>query len=210
MKLAADKHRRDVQFMVNDWVFVKLQPYRQGSVRLQRHHKLGHRYFYPYRVVTKIGAVAYKLDLPANAKIHPVFHVSLLRKCIGKPVQQITPLHLVDSTSTLLFQPHKVLQTRTISKGSQLVSQSVIHWDNLTEAEATWKDNAQLQVQFPNFPLEDKVGFNGGGTVMSPMSQSPNNDTTKLDPGERKKSERVKAQPKKFQDYILDAMSSMV
>ncbi|KAI3686136.1 hypothetical protein L1987_79809 [Smallanthus sonchifolius] len=137
MKLAADKHRKDVHFLIDDWVYVKLQPYRQGSVRLRRHHKLGRRYFGPYRIIAKIGEVAYKLDLPATTKIHPVFHVSLLRKCIGKPVTQITPLHLVDSTSSLILQPQKVLQTRTVYKGTHLVPQSLIQWEGLHVEDAT-------------------------------------------------------------------------
>lgn len=59
--------------------------------------------------------MAYKLDLPATAKVHPVFHVSLLHKCIGTPEQQITPLHLVDSTTTLILQPAATLATRTVN-----------------------------------------------------------------------------------------------
>ncbi|KAF5763515.1 putative nucleotidyltransferase, Ribonuclease H [Helianthus annuus] len=52
--LAANKHRRDVQFQVGDWVYVKLQPFRQNSVRLQRHYKLGRRYFGPYQAVAEL------------------------------------------------------------------------------------------------------------------------------------------------------------
>ncbi|KAJ0441334.1 putative nucleotidyltransferase, Ribonuclease H [Helianthus annuus] len=172
MKLTADRHRRDVHFEVDDWVFVKLQPYRQGSVRLQRHHKLGHRYFGPYRVLSKVGSVAYRLDIPVTAKIHPVFHVSLLRKCLGKPSQQITPLHLVDSTSTLILTPQAVLQRRKVLRGTQTVQQSLIQWDGLTTAEATWEDDVQLAQQFPDFSLEDKVGFKGA-VVLWAQQTSP-------------------------------------
>ncbi|KAF5767039.1 putative nucleotidyltransferase, Ribonuclease H [Helianthus annuus] len=210
MKLAADKHRRDLHFMIDDWVYVKLQPYRQGSVRLQRHHKLGHRYFGPYRVVARIGSVSYKLDLPEAAKIHPVFHVSLLRKCIGKPAQQITPLHLVDSTSTLILQPQHVLQTRTIHKGNQLVPQYLIQWEGLPVTTATWEDSAQIQQQFPNFPLADKVDFNGGGIVMSPTGPPKNGSPINGDPAQPRRSNREHVQPKKFGDYVMKAMSANV
>ncbi|KAJ0940339.1 putative nucleotidyltransferase, Ribonuclease H [Helianthus annuus] len=212
MKLTADKHRRDIHFQIDDWVFVKLQPYRQGSVRLQRHHKLGHRYFGPYRIIAKVGAVAYKLDLPATAKIHPVFHVSLLRKCLGKPTQQVTPLNLVDSTSTLILHPVKVLQSRSITKGTQVIAQSLIQWDGLSEDEATWEDNSQLRLQFPNLHLEDKVGVNGDGIVMSPSN--PNGPMTNEDPTKvnlrQENGKRIRAKPKKFQDYHLLTTSARV
>ena len=41
------------------------------------------RYYGPYKIIVKIGEVAYRLQLPETAYIHPVFHVSLLRDCIG-------------------------------------------------------------------------------------------------------------------------------
>nr|XP_016458036.1 PREDICTED: uncharacterized protein LOC107781777 [Nicotiana tabacum] len=78
MKTYADAHLTDLQLDVGDWAFVKLKPYR--------------RYFGPNLVVKRIGYVAYKLDLPADVRIHPVFHISMLKKCIGTPTEQVTPL----------------------------------------------------------------------------------------------------------------------
>ncbi|KAJ0508594.1 putative nucleotidyltransferase, Ribonuclease H [Helianthus annuus] len=175
MKLAVDKHLRDVQFEIDDWVFVKLQSYRQGSARLERHLKLGHHYFGPYKVLSKIGSVAYKLDLPTTAKIHPIFHVSLLRKCLGKPIHQITPLHLVDSMSTIILQPQAIRQKRSVLK------------------------------------VEDKVGLNGGGIVMSPTERSnqPNSSGTQTNgPTQLRRSERVTNQPTKYHDFIISATSA--
>ena len=51
--------RRDLQFMVGDLVLVKLQPYKQHSVALRKHQKLGMRYFGPFLVIERIGTVAY-------------------------------------------------------------------------------------------------------------------------------------------------------
>ena len=85
MKHFADTQRTEVSFHVGDWVFVKLQPYRQHSVHLRKSQKLGMRYFGPFQVLARSGSVAYKLSLPSEARIHLVFHVSLLKKCIGNP-----------------------------------------------------------------------------------------------------------------------------
>ncbi|GMJ08582.1 hypothetical protein HRI_004527400 [Hibiscus trionum] len=102
MKLHADRNRRELEFAEGDWVFVRLQLYRQLSLRLTKQHKLSPCYFGSYCVLQRVGSVAYKLDLPESSKIHPVIHVSKLRACKGRPEQQITPLPLLADPGTEL------------------------------------------------------------------------------------------------------------
>ncbi|GJT78681.1 reverse transcriptase [Tanacetum coccineum] len=66
MKKYADKKRRELEFVVGDFVYVKLQLYRQLSVKLQRNQKLDIFFGPPFQVVQKIGSVAYKLALPLD------------------------------------------------------------------------------------------------------------------------------------------------
>lgn len=93
MKSFADKKRTEISFTKGQWVFVKLQPYHQHSVALRKNFKLAMRYYGPFQIERKIGQVAYKLKLPLGAKIHPVFHVSLLKKCEGNPLSQKANFH---------------------------------------------------------------------------------------------------------------------
>lgn len=101
MKKYADRKRTDLQLNVGDLVFVKLQPYRKSSAVIRKNQKLGMHYFGPFPVVEKIGQVAYRLLLPPTARIHSVFHISLLKKCVGDAQSQYILLPLTLSADNL-------------------------------------------------------------------------------------------------------------
>lgn len=80
MKQNYDKHHRELYFQGGDCVYVCLQPYPRTSVSHRKDHKLAPKYYGPLRIVKRIGAVTHKLDLPAIAKIHPIFHIFALKQ----------------------------------------------------------------------------------------------------------------------------------
>nr|KYP55801.1 Retrotransposable element Tf2 [Cajanus cajan] len=75
----ANKHRKDVEYQEGEWVYLKLMK----SLAKRPNEKLRPCFYGPYQIMQRIGVVAYKLDLPANSKLHLVFHVSQLKKAIG-------------------------------------------------------------------------------------------------------------------------------
>ncbi|GJV55997.1 retrotransposon-related protein [Tanacetum coccineum] len=83
MRNQANSKHREVTFQVEDYAFLKIQPYRQKSLSKRCYEKLSPRFFGPYRVKRVIGSVTYELELPDDAKIHPVFHVSMLKPVHG-------------------------------------------------------------------------------------------------------------------------------
>ncbi|GJW18249.1 retrotransposable element Tf2 [Tanacetum coccineum] len=76
MKVVADGYRSDRIYEVGDMVYLKLQPYRQITVRQGVNHKLSSKFYDPFKVIERIGEVAYKLQLPSSVKVHPMFHVT--------------------------------------------------------------------------------------------------------------------------------------
>ena len=137
MKYQADKKRSDRVFQVGDSVFLKLQPYIQSSVAPRAHHKLLFKYYGPFPVLERIGATAYRLQLPPKSHIHPVIHVSQLKKALGEHCQVEAAL---PPTDAILSVPIRVLQRRFRRVGDIAVPQGLIQWSGQTEDLATWED----------------------------------------------------------------------
>ena len=126
MKSQADLHRSYTSFSVDDWVYLKLQPYRQHSLRLKGFNKFSPRFYGPFQVVQKVGQVAYKLALPTDCSIQPVFHVSYLKLKLGSNVDPVPTLPPVTSTGVLNHEPVAIHHHRTKQLRSRTISEVLV------------------------------------------------------------------------------------
>lgn len=92
MKQQYDAAHRDITFAVGDWVWLHLHQRAASSVKTAQNAKLGPRYYGPFQGIERIGSVAYRLQLPAKARIHNIFHVVFLKLFHGEAPGDIVPL----------------------------------------------------------------------------------------------------------------------
>ena len=114
MKQQGSQHRGERSFNVGDWVFLRLQPYKQMSLKnTKKDNKLSPKYYVPCKVLQNIGSMSYKLELPTSSRVHPVFHVSCLKKVINDklPIQTILPE--LDEEGKIILEIEEITKIRT-------------------------------------------------------------------------------------------------
>ncbi|CAL1408207.1 unnamed protein product [Linum trigynum] len=162
-KQLADASRRDVTYEAGEWVLLRLHPYHQSMVFRRASQKLAARYFGPYRILGRVGEVAYRLELPEGARIHPVFHVSLLKKYVGDPEIVLADAPSVNDDGELEIFPQEVLGHCWTRVRGGVIEECLVRWRHLPREEATWESYEEIRRRFPEFDLGDKVALQGGG-----------------------------------------------
>ncbi|GJU45175.1 ty3-gypsy retrotransposon protein [Tanacetum coccineum] len=161
MVTQANKHRLDKHFAIGDFVYLRLHKYRQTSVHNRANQKLSRLFYGPYKIIERIGEVAYKLALPAGSKIHPVFHVSLLKPAYGLVSNSKGNLTEFDPKEDLAYLPEAIINFRTSSNGDPEV---LVKWEKHALEEATWENFNSLKLQFPDLDyIGDNVTSDGEG-----------------------------------------------
>ncbi|KAL0559142.1 hypothetical protein IC582_003732 [Cucumis melo] len=149
-KSYTDKRRRNLEFQVGDQVFLKLSPWR-GVIRFGRKGKLSPRYIGSYQITERVGPAAYRLELPIElARIHDVFHVSMLRKYIPDPshVLQEQPLELKEDLS-YVEEPVQILDRKEQVLRNKTIPLIKVLWRHHGAEEATWESEYQMKKRYP-------------------------------------------------------------
>ncbi|XP_074347673.1 uncharacterized protein LOC141686543 [Apium graveolens] len=152
MKNAYDSGHRELTFSVGEWVWLRLQPYRQLTIARQNYHKLLPKYFGPYRILAKIGVVAYKMELPEDSRIHDIFHVSLLKEYKGPPPGNVSNLPPLFEGKALPI--HQSIVHSRLNRGQR---ELLVLWEGNPHENATWEPLENFRAVYPEFKLEGKL-----------------------------------------------------
>ncbi|GJX24288.1 putative nucleotidyltransferase, ribonuclease H [Tanacetum coccineum] len=150
-KSYADLKRKPMEFQVGDKVMLKVSPWK-GVVRFGKRGKLNPRYVGPFKVLEKVGEVAYKLELPEElSRVHNTFHVSNLKKChadepLAVPLDGLNlddKLHFVEEPVEIIDREVKRLKRSRIP----LVK---VRWNSKRGPEFTWEREDQFEKKYPH------------------------------------------------------------
>jgi hypothetical protein len=146
MKLQEDQHHSERSFEVGDWVFLRLQPYKQMSLKqAKKDNKLSPKYYGPYKVFQNIGTMAYKLELPGSSRVHPVFHVSCLKKVIGDKILVQTMFLELEEEGKIILDLESITDTRIRQLRNRSILEYLIKWRKLSVEDSTWEDESFIQ-----------------------------------------------------------------
>ncbi|GJY57969.1 putative reverse transcriptase domain-containing protein [Tanacetum coccineum] len=106
----ANVRRKPLEFQVGDRVMLKVSP-RKGVIRFGKRGKLNPWYIGPFKILKRVGPVAYKLELPEElSNVHSTFHVSNLKKCLSDKSLVISMKQLRFQVSTSISKYHSNIQ----------------------------------------------------------------------------------------------------
>ena len=142
----ANQSRRELTLHIGDRVLLSTKNIQIESQSQRPTKKLQARFIGPFPVIKVISAVAYELDLPSNLRIHPVFHISLLKpykdpgEVLDRPLpRNPPPTEIVDDYEE--FEVEHVLDKRQRRRRTEYL----VEWKGYPPYEATWEPQSNLK-----------------------------------------------------------------
>ncbi|GJV59026.1 putative reverse transcriptase domain-containing protein [Tanacetum coccineum] len=144
-KSYADVRRKPLEFEVGDKVMLKVSPWK-GVVRFGKRGKLSPRYIGPFKILSRVGLVEYKLELPRELQgIHNTFHVSNLKKSLSDE-ELIIPLDEVRIDKKLHFieEPIEIMDREVKQLKQSRIPIVKVRWNSSRGPEYTWEREDQM------------------------------------------------------------------
>ena len=140
-----------MEFAVGDLVFLKITPLK-ASLMSGKGKKLQPRFVGPYKIIQRVGSVAYKLELPPSlSRIHNIFHVSMLKKYHPDPSHISQPKNIeINETLTYEEKPVKLLDRKVKELRNKQILLVKVLWRNHELEEATWEVEEAIRGKYPD------------------------------------------------------------
>src|SRR3954464_8572310 len=149
-----DRKHREMEYQPGEYAYLRVAPIR-GTHRFGIKGKLAPRYIGPFRILSRSGPVAYRLELPPNlSQVHDVFHVSQLRCCFKDPIREVEH-DMIELQQDLTYQEHpsRILDQSERQTRNKTTKFLKVQWSNHSEDEATWEREDRLREEYPDlFP----------------------------------------------------------
>ncbi|KAI3776313.1 hypothetical protein L1987_46089 [Smallanthus sonchifolius] len=150
-KIYADKRRKPLKFQVGDMVLLKVSPWK-GVIRFGKRGKLNPRYVGLFKLVKRIGPVAYQLDLPEGLSgVHNIFHISNLKKCLADETLAV-PLEELQIDERLRFIEELVeimdKEVKTLKHSKIPIVR--VRWNSKRGPKFTWEREDQMIRKYPH------------------------------------------------------------
>ncbi|GJX53940.1 hypothetical protein Tco_0282309 [Tanacetum coccineum] len=149
-KSYADRKRKPMEYEVGDRVMLKVSPWK-GVVRFGKRGKLNPRYVEPFKVLAKVGKVAYMLELPQElSRVHHTFHVSNLKKCCADEplVMPLEGFH-VDDKLQFVEEPVEIMEREIKRLKRSRIPLVKVCWNSRRGPGFTWEREDSFKQNYP-------------------------------------------------------------
>ncbi|GJT56305.1 hypothetical protein Tco_0991359 [Tanacetum coccineum] len=157
-KSYADSGRKMTEYEVRENVFLKVSPWK-GVMRFGKKGKLAPRYVGPFKILERIGPVAYQVRLPEELiGVHDTFHVSNLKKCLGNANFHV-PLNEIKIDKTLCFveEPVEIMDREVKSLKRSRIPLGKVRWNLKRGPEFTWEREDYMKSKYPHLFVDRAV-----------------------------------------------------
>ena len=123
----------------------------KGVMRFGKKGKFNPRFIGPFEILSRVGEVAYKLALPPSlSAVHPIFHVSMLRKYISDE-SHVLSLESVELGPDLTFEeePIAILDRKIRKLRTKEIASVKAQWKHRSVGEATWEIESDMRARYP-------------------------------------------------------------
>ncbi|GJX60117.1 putative reverse transcriptase domain-containing protein [Tanacetum coccineum] len=142
--------RKPLEFQVGNRVMLKVSPWK-GVIRFGKRGKLNPRYIRPFKVLDKVGTVAYRLELPQQlTRVHSTFHVSNLNKCLSdEPLAVLLDEIHIDDKLRFVEEPVEIMDREVKRLKQSRIPIIKVRWNSMRGPEFTWEREDQFQKKYP-------------------------------------------------------------